>query len=122
MKSNGECPKCHSTTIIPEVTVVDYSRSQFAGNMQLVFERNPTAIVFKDKLHAALKAWGCGNCGLVELYTDKHVELLEAYQDRLAYTEMGEKEVPNAPNGKTCPQCGHRLTDGEDDCPQCRED
>ncbi len=119
MKKEGECPKCHSTDMIPNVTVVDYSRSQFAGNMQLVFERNPTALVFKDKMHASIKAWVCGNCGHIEFYTDRHHELLQAYQERLAYTEMGEKQVPNAPMGSTCPECGHTLAANQDKCPHC---
>ena len=121
MKNSGDCPKCHSTALIPDVTVVDYSRSQFAGNMQLVFERNPKALVFKDKMHAGIKAWVCGNCGHLELYTDKHHELLEAYQERLAYTEMDEEDVPHPSTKNACPECGHKLANNQTICPHCAD-
>lgn len=122
MKRSGECPKCNSTSIVPDITVVDYSRSQFAGNMQLVFERNPTALLFKDKMSANIKAWVCGSCGYMELYTDMHHDVLQAYQERLAYTEVGEKLVPNAPVGKTCPECSHKMAEEQTICPHCNHE
>ncbi len=103
MKKTGTCPKCGSTHIVPEVTLVDYNRSQFAGSTQLVYERNPDALVFKDRIYAKIRAWVCGACGYIELYTANHRELLHAYRERLAYTEVGKKMVPNAPPQTTAP-------------------
>ncbi|OVE81039.1 hypothetical protein BVY04_04300 [bacterium M21] len=118
MKQDGACPKCHSTAVIPDVTVVDFGRSQFAGIMQLAFDRNPDAIVFKDRIRASISAWVCGDCGYIEMYTTTHTELLQAFQERLAYTEIGEKKVPGAPRAD-CANCGKGLPKRKAKCPSC---
>lgn len=114
---NGICPKCESTDIIPDVTIVDYSRNQFAGNLQLTFERNPNAIVFKDRIHASVTAWVCGGCGYMELFTSNHHELLYAHQELMAHTEVGQL-VPNAPKTR-CAKCGQPVPDDAEACAEC---
>ncbi len=119
MKNSGICPKCHSTAIVPELNLVDYGRNQFASNTQVMIERNPNALVFKDRIYANVQAWVCGDCGYVEFYTGSHSELLEAYQERLAYTDVGKTLVPNAPDAGECHACGGKLKKGTRKCPEC---
>ncbi|HEY7331308.1 MAG TPA: hypothetical protein VH592_26980 [Gemmataceae bacterium] len=79
---DGQCPKCGSTDVIPNVYVTDDPAHTAWENVRAVVEQNPDAWVFKGQVMTSLKAWVCGACGYTELYAKNPTALLDAYRKR----------------------------------------
>ena len=78
----GLCPKCHSNTIMPNVRVSDF----LAGNTRqlwLTIPENPHALIFKNLVPSAVRAWVCGRCGYTEFYAEEPALLWDTYQRSL---------------------------------------
>ena len=77
----GKCPKCSSSDVVPEVSVLDYTRNT-RQNLTAVVQQNPSAWLFKGEACVTLHAWVCGDCGFTELYASDPAALLAAYRNR----------------------------------------
>ena len=71
MKRTHTCPKCRSTDIIKDASVLDRGHGNAdAGELAVATYRKPDAFIFKGKMATAISAWVCGSCGFLELYAD----------------------------------------------------
>ncbi len=77
---DGQCPKCGSANVIPNVNVLDSNNANWSENLKVVVEENPDAWLFKGEVKTGLMAWVCGACGYTELYAKNAVALLAAYR------------------------------------------
>jgi hypothetical protein len=76
------CAKCQSEKIIPSARVMDRGDySADAGNLTLVVDENPEALVFKGSHKSELYARVCGDCGFSELYVEDPQELYQVYAE-----------------------------------------
>jgi predicted nucleic-acid-binding Zn-ribbon protein len=76
---DGQCPKCGSSDVIPNVYVED--RGRFGvENLKVVVDEHPQAWLFKGEVRSSLKAWVCGACGYTELYAQDAPALLAAHR------------------------------------------
>jgi predicted nucleic-acid-binding Zn-ribbon protein len=78
---DGRCPKCSSTDVIPNVSILEHNGS-VSENVKAVVAKNPKALFFRGKVKTSLKAWVCGSCGYTELYAKNPAALLDAYRKR----------------------------------------
>jgi hypothetical protein len=78
MESATACLRCNSgETMVPNVEVVTYPESgSSAKGIELIYDQNPDALVFKERLHARAMASVCCTCG--------HIELIMGQSDRQA--------------------------------------
>ncbi len=70
----GSCPKCGSTKVIADATVLD--RSPYNDKLTVQTDTRPLAILFKGTRKSHLSAWVCGECGYTELYAETPETLL----------------------------------------------
>jgi ribosomal protein S27AE len=80
---HGQCPKCGSSDVIPEVYLLDRGHGDRQYNLQAIVEENPDAWLFKGTVRSSLKAWVCGACGYTELYANNPAALLAAHRKQL---------------------------------------
>jgi len=73
------CPRCGSSKMMFGVTVCDQGEYS-GGTLQVVISGDPSALIFKDRLHGELKANICGDCGHVELRVANPKELYRHYR------------------------------------------
>lgn len=81
-----KCGKCGSDRVAIGARVsdrIDELGMQSYEGAQLVFDRHPSALVFKGSEKAALRARVCADCGTVELYTADAESLYSAYRASL---------------------------------------
>lgn len=81
MANYGNCLKCGSDKIIPNARILskmDYG--YYSGDVHVEVYKDPYAFLFKGAMQARLRAWICGDCGYVELYTERPGELYSVYR------------------------------------------
>lgn len=87
--STATCAKCGSPRVVPNARLVDrvneYGLHGYGG-VQLIVDRRPAAMVFKQSERATLQARVCGACGFVEIYASDADALFDAYQASLTET------------------------------------
>ena len=72
MKSTGSCPKCGSSQILANVTVLDQrARGDSSNELTLAVFEDPNAILFKGGEWSKVSAWVCAECGFAEFYADR---------------------------------------------------
>jgi hypothetical protein len=74
------CSKCGSKKIIPNVSVIDYRNQMTPGELTVVVQEDPDAMIFKGTRTGRLRAWVCGECGYVDMFVGNPDELYSAYQ------------------------------------------
>lgn len=69
MKKSSQCPKCGSTDLLADVTVLDRGDGN-GGERGLAVATfaDPHAVIFKGKRESQVTAWVCAACGYLELY------------------------------------------------------
>ncbi len=76
MKRTGKCPKCGSTEIEKDATVIDRRGPYNAEDeMTIATYQKPRAIIFKGERISTVSAWVCTSCGYLELYADDPKEI-----------------------------------------------
>jgi predicted nucleic-acid-binding Zn-ribbon protein len=73
MKCTNKCPKCGSSDVIADATVIDRTRGPFGSSeteSTVATFRKPDAVLFKGQQNTTLSAWVCVACGFVEFYAD----------------------------------------------------
>jgi predicted nucleic-acid-binding Zn-ribbon protein len=77
----GKCPKCGSSNVIPDVSVLDPGRfGKGDGVLHAVVDERPKARLFKGEVQSRLEAVVCGDCGYTEFYAKEPGALLAAYR------------------------------------------
>lgn len=76
----GKCPKCGSSSVIPDVSIFDPSHIMETRELNVAVAENPNAWVFKGEVKSSLKSVVCGSCGFTELYAADPAALLAAHQ------------------------------------------
>jgi hypothetical protein len=74
------CQRCGSSKLMRSVTVADKQGDAGVGELQVVVDGVPDALIFKDRLYGKLKADICGECGHVELRVMNPRELYRHYR------------------------------------------
>jgi predicted RNA-binding Zn-ribbon protein involved in translation (DUF1610 family) len=110
-----ECPRCGSTKIIPDLTVVDQGDSS-DGRLQTVVFGSPDALFFKDRLYGEIKADVCGDCGHIELHVANPHQLYRRYQKSRGLDQPSNLRQRWA---VPCPSCRMLITTGSGSCPHC---
>jgi predicted nucleic-acid-binding Zn-ribbon protein len=85
MPEKSACPKCGSTDLIPDVKIEDQRRGGAPGELRVVIEEKPDALMFTRPHLGSLRATICGRCGFAELFVNDPAELAEllvAYRRR----------------------------------------
>ena len=90
----ARCPRCGSTKIIPDLTIVDQGEGS-DGKLNAVIFGSPQALIFKDRLYGEVKADICGKCGHVELRVANPRALY------LHYRNSGAMDQTFAPESET---------------------
>ena len=76
MKKTGKCPKCGSSHLIKEATVVDYS-SGGKKPLQVATYKDVDALFLRGERECSVFAWICVGCGFTELYTERQDDLIQ---------------------------------------------
>ena len=76
------CLKCNSDKIIPNAMVLDTGQYS-SGYLQIAFDGNPDALVFKQRIKSTVRVSICGNCGYLEFYAGDAALMFQAYQNML---------------------------------------
>lgn len=79
MRKARACPECGTNEVMLDVRVQDLNES-WSTEAQLTVDRNPDAIIFKERARAELRACVCAKCGHVELHVDNPTDLWDAYR------------------------------------------
>lgn len=107
--------RCHSTKIIPGVTVMDQGQ-HLDGELKVVVFGNPEALIFKNRLYGQVKADICGKCGHIELRVTNPAELYERYQEsRGVDPSFDARNFESIP----CQKCQMLMAKGSGTCPHC---
>jgi len=84
------CPACHSTRVVPEVSILDYN-SMVSPLTITVPLKNPeqTSILgvipaTRDRVSGTLMARVCGDCGHAELYSPEFAKIWVGYSGEAA--------------------------------------
>jgi ribosomal protein S27AE len=78
---DGTCPKCSTTTIIPDMKIPEYGHANMEQPLTVKLLERPNKLFNRGKHIHILRAWLCGTCGYTELYVDDPQRLYEAYQE-----------------------------------------
>lgn len=73
------CFRCNSTTIIPDVRIID--RGEGKKDLTAEVYRKPDALLFKGTATSSLRAWICASCGYTEIYATNTTALKAAYDE-----------------------------------------
>jgi hypothetical protein len=72
------CPQRQFPNVIPNVKIINRSRS-LEDNLSVKVEKDPDALVFKDRVNSELLALVCGACGYTSLHAVDHDALWQAH-------------------------------------------
>lgn len=75
MKQTGKCPKCNSTHVLADITVLDRGHLNSEFEFSLTGYGRPKAMIFKERRSSPVSAWVCATCGFIEFYADNPLKL-----------------------------------------------
>lgn len=75
------CAKCGSKSVLAPVTVSVNAGDAGRQNVVLEVQKDPYALLFKERVMEPLRAALCGDCGNVEFYVENQVRLVEAHEE-----------------------------------------
>ncbi len=76
-----KCGRCGSEKIMANLRIRDRFEAGMGQDLEVEFQRNPRALIFKQTHREALRATVCGECGNVGLSVENPQALWQAYTD-----------------------------------------